>query len=87
MKKPSVYYGSYSQACTAVWDYVSEKFVLDPEDWFHEINLGGKPKVGQTKRASIGLYNLQTKKPLKKALHIQVFRMSAERFELNFYIN
>lgn len=32
-------------------------------------------------------YNKDTNKKLRKALNIQVYRMSADRFELNYYIN
>lgn len=88
MKKPKIYYNSYTEATQDVWDYVSEKHLIDPTDWFNEVNIGGKPKLGQTKRSrSISLYNIETKKPLKKALNIQVYRISPDRFELNWYIN
>lgn len=87
-RKPKTYYSSYSEATQDVWDYVSEKHLIDPSDWFREVNVGGKPKVGETKRSrGITLYNKETKKQLRKTLNIQVYRMSSDRFELNYYVN
>jgi hypothetical protein len=85
---PKTYYTSYSSATNAVYDYVSEKYLIDMNDWFSEVSVGGKPKNDTTKRSEhIRLYSLTTGKEVRKQLNIQVYRISNDTYELNFYIN
>lgn len=62
---------------------------IDEDDWFREINTGqGKPKEGQTTRATIGLF--KDGKPQKRALHIQVCNIGnsiKNNYELNYYVS
>jgi hypothetical protein len=86
--KPKIYYRSYTEATQDVYDYVSQKYIINMDDWFSQVNVGGKPRQGQTKRAiGIGLYSRKTMRPVTATLNIQVYRMSSDRFELNFYVS
>lgn len=88
LENKNTYFNSYSSATNHVYDEVSKKYKIDDDDWFRKVSVGGKPKTGDTKRSDgITLYDLQTEKEQRKALHIQVYRMNDNRFELNFYIN
>ena len=86
--KPKIYYRSYTEATQDVYDYVSQEHIINMDDWFSQVNVGGKPRQGHTKRAiGIGLNSRKTMRPVKATLNIQVYRMSSDRFELNFYVS
>lgn len=88
-----VYHQSFSSAVQAARKYAENKgYTIDEDDWAREITFGrGRPKVGQTTRASIGL--IKNGKPQRKALQIQVYGMPEQpgamggSYELNMYIN
>ena len=93
MKKPGIYYDTYSAATTAVYEYVeSQGYKIDEDDWFQKVNLGGKPKAGTTK-SSNGISLSKDGKLLRKCLHIQVYRIEmppefpTDKYELNWYIS
>lgn len=91
-KMPATYYTTYSSATSAVYEYLeSQGYVIHGDDWFSKVNLGGKPKPGETKSSS-GIGLSKDGKELKKCLHIQVYRESRpqtepDRFELNWYVS
>jgi len=88
-----VYHRSFSSAVQAARKYAESKgYTIDEDDWGREITFGkGRPRVGQTTRASIGL--IKNGKPQRKALQIQVYGMPDQpgsmggSYELNMYIN
>lgn len=87
--KRETYFRTFSAAVQYAREYVENKgFEVDEEDWWNEISTGqGKPKEGQTTRASIGL--LKDGRPIRKTLNIQVYNMGLEfenNYELNFYV-
>lgn len=90
MKKPETYHRSYTSATSAVFEYIeSQGYQIDAQDWFNEINLGGRPGSAQPKRATIGLS--KNGKELRKCLQMQIYRIPNENFpydtfEINFYI-
>lgn len=86
-KKPKIYYKYFGEAIDDVYRYVSDKYVIDDTDFFQQLSSGGKPKLHQTKRAVIRLYSKTTGKELKKGLAVQVYRLSDDTFELNWYIS
>jgi hypothetical protein len=90
--QPQTYHDTYSSAVTSVYQHLEEKgYTINGDDWFREVTLGGKPKVGETK-TSMGIGLELNGKTLKKCLHIQVYRIQMpdytnDRFELNWYIS
>jgi len=94
-----VYHDSYTSAIQAVEKFVfKKKLFLDPEEMAQEIGMGpSKPGSGKTNRFTLRLYKTQKAlddmKPLRKAVHFQVYGMgniespSATRYELNLYIS
>ena len=93
LKPLATYYTTYSAATTAVYERVELMgYTIDEDDWFRKVNLGGKPKPGESKDSScITLY--KDGKEQRKTLHIQVYRIEMpdnfayDRFELNWYIS
>ena len=85
------YFSTFSGAIqTARSKAESAGYQVDEDDWFREVNVGsGKPKEGQTFKATIGL--IKDGKPQRKFLNIQVYNMGIEfgggnNYELNSYI-
>ena len=89
--RPETYYDSYSSAVTAVYEYVEDNgYKVDNDDWFNQVSIGGKPKVGETKY-SMGIGLSKNGKKLRKCLNIAVYRVGVvdryyDKFELNWYI-
>ena len=89
---PATYFTTYSAATTAVYEYLEkEGYTINEDDWFRQVNLGGKPKPGESK-VSMGIGLTKDGKELRKCLHIQVYRESRpqtepDRFELNWYVS
>jgi hypothetical protein len=84
-KKDRVYFNSFTDAVSYVYDLVSVKFKIDEDDWFNQIASGGKPGTGKTKIAHIDLYNKKTGEKVSQNAHIQVYN-SGNTFELNYYL-
>lgn len=84
-----IYFDTFSEAVGHARTEVEKRgFEIDEDDWWSEISVGpGRPKDGQTTRATIGL--IKNGKPQRKALHIQVYNMGLKfknNYELNFYV-
>ncbi len=83
------YFDTFSAAVqSAKAEAEAKGFGIDEGDWWREISTGeGKPKGGQTFKATIGLS--KNGKPQRKTLHIQVYDRGTNRntYELNSYIN
>lgn len=84
------YFSTFSEAVqTARLKAEQKGYVIDENDWWNEINVGpGKPREGQTFRATIGL--TLNGKPQRKALQIIVYNMGIQynrNYELTSYIN
>jgi len=90
-EKPGTYHKTYSSAVSAVRGYLeAQGYVLDEDDWFREVSIGGKPKAGETKVSHVGLS--REGKTLRKLLHVQVYRIEMpadadDVFELNWYVS
>ena len=87
--KPQTYFNTYSAATSYVHDAVENLgYDIDEQDWFTEVNMGGKPKPGETK-CSRGITLLLNGKPIRKCLQIQVTNLGREflEYELNWYIS
>ena len=84
-----IYHESFSSAVQHARAVVEKRgFEIDEDDWWREITTGpGRPKDGQTTRATIELS--KNGKRQRKALHIQVYNRGIKHrnnFELNFYV-
>ena len=65
---------------------VEKGFFLNEDELFQDIGLDSyRPKVGETERVTIKLYNEDLSKVHKKAMHVQVYGKE-DGFELNCYI-
>ena len=84
------YFETFSAAVQYARQNVENKgYEINEDDWWSQINIGqGKPKEGQTTRATIGL--LKNGKPIRRSLQIQVYNMGLSyknNYELNYYIS
>ena len=82
-----VYHNQYSSAIDEVEKYAKLRgYDLDQEEYGSAYdNAFFKPKEGSTKRDTLALY--KNGKEQKKALHIQIYGMGGNKYELNMYIN
>lgn len=81
----NIYFKTFSEAVRYAAEEAEKKgFTIDRDDWFNQITIGpGKPAVGDTFSASIGLS--LNGKPVNKTLNIQVYGMKGS-YELNHYV-
>lgn len=82
-----VYHNSYSSAINAVEQYATQLgYELDQAEYSNAyIDAFFKPKPGKTKKDTLTLY--KKGKEQRKALHVQIYGMGNDRFELNMYVN
>jgi len=85
----NVYFDSFSRAVQTAREEVEKRgYIIDEDDWWNEVSVGpGRPKDGETRRMSIGLW--KNDKLSKKGLHIQVYNRGIKfkyNYELNFYV-
>jgi len=89
----SKYYTTYTEAVSTVYEQLEKQgYEINGDDWFRQVNTGGKPKPGETK-SSFGIGLSKDGKILRKCLHIQVYRIEmpafspTDKYELNWYIS
>ena len=81
-----VYHKDYSSAVqTAIKQAEKRGFEVDMDDWHDKVATGPKkPSSGKTNSFSVKLK--KDGKESKKALHLQVYNMDNNKYELNMYI-
>lgn len=86
--KFEIHHRSYTNAMQEAYDYAEANgYLVDEEDVFQQVTTGrGKPRVGETRKHSLGLWGFQSGKKQRKALQIQVYAMESGTYELNVYI-
>ena len=86
--KFETYHKTYTSAMQEAYDYAEKNgYLVDEEDIFQQVTTGsGKPRVGETRSHSLGLWSFRTGKKQRKALQVQVYAMESGTYELNAYI-
>jgi len=81
-----VYHKDYSGAVqTAIKQAEKRGFEVDMDDWHDKVATGPKkPSAGKTNSFSVNL--MKDGKESKKKLHLQVYNMDNQKYELNMYI-
>jgi hypothetical protein len=81
-----IYHKDYSSAVqTAIKQAEKRGFEVDMDDWHDKVATGPKkPSAGKTNSFSVKLK--KDGKESKKALHLQVYNMDNQKYELNMYI-
>ena len=85
-----LYHNSYSSAIREALDFASSNgYSVDDDEVFSKIGSGPrKPQPGNTNRFSLSL--TKNGRPVREALHLQVYNMGDDRrsspYELNVYI-
>jgi len=81
-----IYHKDYSSAVqTAIKQAEKRGFEVDMDDWHDKVATGPKkPSSGKTNSFSVKLK--KDGKESKKALHLQVYNMDNQKYELNMYI-
>ena len=80
MINKQIYFDSYTNALDYCFNNVSAYEINKNDNFHNQITFTKKPSLGNTNIITLDLINDNYK------LHIQVFRMSLETFELNFYV-
>ena len=83
-----IHHRSYTSAMQEAYDYAEANgYLVDEDDVFQQVTTGrGKPRVGETRNHSLGLWGLQNGRKQRKALQVQVYGMESGTYELNAYI-
>ena len=81
-----VYHKDYSTAVQAAIKQAEKRgFEVDMDDWHDKVATGPKkPSSGKTNSFSVNL--MKDGKESKKKLHLQVYNMDNQKYELNMYI-
>ena len=81
-----VYHKDYSTAVQAAIKQAEKRgFEVDMDDWHDKVATGPKkPSAGKTNSFSVNL--MKDGKESKKKLHLQVYNMDNQKYELNMYI-
>ena len=81
-----VYHKDYSTAVqTAIKQAEKRGYEVDMDDWHDKVATGPKkPSAGKTNSFSVNL--MKDGKESKKKLHLQVYNMDNQKYELNMYI-
>jgi hypothetical protein len=81
-----LYHKTYSSAVQSATLFAQGRgYEIDIEDYFRKIAVGPrKPAAGDTNSFSVEL--LKDGKPSKKMLHMQIYNMDDNRYELNCYV-
>ena len=75
-----IYFNSYTNSLDYCFNRINEYHIIKNDNFHNQITFTKKPSLGNTNIITLDLINDNYK------LHIQVFRMSLETFELNFYV-
>tara|TARA_B110000503_G_C7041012_1_gene368211 strand:- start:319 stop:690 length:372 start_codon:yes stop_codon:yes gene_type:complete len=86
--KFEIHHRSYTSAMKEAYDYAEVNgYLVDEDDIFQEVTTGrGRPKIGETRKHSLGLWGFKSGKKQRKALQVQVYGMESGTYELNAYI-
>ena len=81
-----IYHKDYSTAVQAAIKQAEKRgFEVDMDDWHDKVATGPKkPSAGKTNSFSVNL--MKDGKESKKKLHLQVYNMDNQKYELNMYI-
>ena len=86
--KFEIHHRSYTSAMKEAYDYAEVNgYLVDEDDIFQDVTTGrGRPKIGETRKHSLGLWGFKSGKKQRKALQVQVYGMESGTYELNAYI-
>jgi len=74
------YFNSYTSALDYCFNHIADNHIIKNDNFHNQITFTKKPSLNNTNIITLDLLNDNYK------LHIQVFRMNINTFELNYYI-
>ena len=75
-----IYFNSYTNSLDYCFNNISNYKINKNDNFYNQITFTKKPSLNNTNIIKLDLLNTNYK------LHIQVYRMSLNTFELNYYI-
>jgi len=74
------YFNSYTDSLDYCFNHIADNHIIKNDNFHNQITFTKKPSLNNTNIITLDLLNDNYK------LHIQVFRMNINTFELNYYI-
>jgi len=84
-----LYHDTYTSAVTHAMAFTKKVYGLEPteDEIWNKISTGpAKPGSGKTNRLILDLVDSETGKPSNQKLHMQVYNMDNQSYELNMYV-
>jgi len=75
------YFNSYTNALDYAFNHIGNNHVIKNENFHRQVTFTKKPSLHKTNILTLDLLDDRVK------LHIQVYRMNVNTFELNYYVN
>jgi len=75
-----IYFNSYTNALDYAFNHINDNHIIKNDNFHNQITFTKKPSLNNTNILTLDLLHDKYK------LHIQVYRMSLNTFELNYYI-
>jgi hypothetical protein len=75
------YFNSYTNALDYAFNHIGGNHVIKNENFHRQVTFNKKPSLHKTNILTLDLLDDRVK------LHIQIYRMNLNTFELNYYVN
>ena len=76
-----IYFNSYTNSLDYCFKHVVDYHIIKNDNFHNQITFTKKPSLNNTNIITLDLLDTN------KKLHIQVYRMNVNTFELNYYVN
>ena len=76
-----IYFNSYTNSLDYCFNHVVDYHIIKNDNFHNQITFTKKPSLNNTNIITLDLLDTN------KKLHIQIYRMNVNTFELNYYIN
>lgn len=75
------YFNSYTNSLDYCFNRINEYHIIKNDNFHNQITFTKKPSLNNTNIIKLDLLDTN------KKLHIQIYRMNINTFELNYYVN
>jgi hypothetical protein len=75
------YFNSYTNALDYAFNHIADNHVIKNDNFHSQVTFTKKPSLHKTNILTLDLLDDRVK------LHIQIYRMNLNTFELNYYVN
>ena len=75
------YFNSYTDALDYCFNHIADNHIIKNDNFHSQVTFTKKPSLHETNILTLDLLNDKVK------LHIQIYRINIDTFELNYYVN